>query len=284
MPQQFSLLIPVYNEGEKLRELMQDIQRELKLLSDFKLDKICIVASGDSQETKELVKDCDLPVVFTVEERRRGKAKAINQGLKHIESDLIVLVSGDLSLGTNTLPKVLEEFSDKEVGVVTGRPIPQESQQGFVSYFKTLVWNIHHYLSQVEPKAGEIVGLRNEIRGIPEKTAADEELIKSLMLGKGYKTVYQEEARVYNEGPKGARNLFKQRERISIGHLDLKERTGYISPSLGPYSLAQVLYYYLKDHRPNYLFLSCLWFELVARMSSLFKYYLLHRLWDKNRN
>lgn len=284
MSQQFSLLIPVYNEKDKFKRLLQNLQRELELLTDFKLGEIFVVASGDIKDVKTIIKRQPLPIKLLVEEKRGGKAKAIQLGLKQISTELVILTSGDLELRKGTIQKLLSKLTNRSVGAVTGKPVPKESKNGFLGYFKNLTWSLHHYVSQVEPKAGEILAFRNLITSPPEKTAADEEFLKYLILKQGYQVVYEEAAQVYNNGPNRISQLFNQRQRIYIGHLDLKQRTGYVAPSMDSPSLFKIILDYNRRQGIDIGFLFSLWFEFAARLSAFFKYHLFHinpYVWDK---
>ena len=272
MVNNFSIIVPVHNEGSKPRNLLQSIKENVGDLSKFSPEKILLVVSGDKNDLSNVRKEYDLPLEIIQQEERRGKANAINKGLRTLETDIIVLVSGDVILGDNTLKKLLHNLKSSENGVVTGKPLPNVEDGSFIDYFTELVWNLHDKISSIEPKAGEVLAFRNVINSLPEDTAADEEFIKALILKKGYKSRYSKDAIVYNKGPQKLSDLFEQRRRIYIGHLDLKSRTHYKSPSMDKISVLKALINYMKENKIGKYFFFSIMFESFARLDALSRY------------
>jgi len=276
------MIIPAYREGKKPVELLKTVEESE--LNDYDLEEIYLVIPGDTEPVKEFSKETDLPLKIIEEKERRGKASAINTGLRKIQNKRIVLSSADVLLEDKTLKKLLERLEEEKVGIVTARPVPLNNKDSFAGYFINTLWRLHHFVSKRHPKAGEIIAFKNVIDKLPENTAADEEFIKSKILMKGYKTKYEEEAIVYNEGPDIVSNLFNQRWRIFIGHLDLKKRSDYSAPSMRPAILLSSFLEYLKKEGLHlYLFFSVL-FELLARVNGWISYKLLGRspyIWKK---
>jgi len=276
MPKSFSMIIPAYREGKKPVELLKTVEESK--LNYYDLEEIYLVIQGDIGPVKKFSKETDLPLKIIEEKERRGKASAINTGLREIQNKRIVLSSADILLEDKTLKKLLERLEEEKIGIVTARPVPLNNKDSFAGYFINTLWRLHHLVSKRQPKAGEIIAFKNVIDRLPENTAADEEFIKSKMLMKGYRAKYEEEAVVYNEGPYNVSNLFNQRWRIFIGHLDLKKRKNYSAPSMKPSIILQSVFEYLqKEGIHPYFFVSAL-FELFTRTSAWLSY----KFFDKN--
>ncbi|MFB6076126.1 MAG: glycosyltransferase [Candidatus Aenigmatarchaeota archaeon] len=273
----FSIIIPTYNENIKTIKLLDSLKININNLKKFTLEKIYIVASGKTDKLKKYCKESALPIKLLIEKRRHGKAHAINLGLRELKEEYIILMSGDIILADDTIKKLLEKINDENIGAVTGRPIPNTQNENFVDYFVNLIWKLHNIISKEEPKAGEILAFKNVFARIPEDTAADEEFIKAILLDKGYSTSYARNAKIYNEGPKNISDLFEQRRRIFIGHLDLEKRMKYDVPTTNNSIILKSICEYLKREGLEFYLFAAIVFEFLSRIKGFFDYFILKR-------
>ncbi|MFP4116157.1 MAG: glycosyltransferase [Candidatus Aenigmatarchaeota archaeon] len=270
MSKKFSMIVPAHNEGKNLLKFLKNVEG-----SDFreeKLDEIIVIASGKTGYVEKICEKMSLPIRLLTQRARKGKAAAINEGLKEVETELVVLSSADIVLDRRAIAEVLKEIEKRDVGLVTVRPVPETEDGSFTDYFVELIWGLHHEISKKEPKAGEMIGFKNVIERIPEDTAADEEFIKAIVLKKGYESRYASDAVVFNRGPDNVPDLFKQRRRVYIGHLDLEKRGKYCVPSMKTFFLLEALSKYIRERGLHpYLPLSLI-FEVLARADAWVKY------------
>lgn len=273
----FSIIIPTHNEGKKTVKLLRSMDENTFNEKKFQLKKIYVVASGNINILNNFIENADLPIVLITEKERKGKAHAINLGLKQTDSKYIILMSGDILLGEKTVQKLLENLTGKNTGVVTGRPIPLADNDDFLGYFVNLIWRLHDLISQREPKAGEILAFKNLLNKIPEDTAADEEFIKAILRRNGYSAKYARNAKIYNEGPKNIPKLFEQRRRIFIGHIDLKERMKYSVPTTNSLIIFDSIIEYIKKEGFRPFLIAAIIFELFARFKGFIDYYILNK-------
>lgn len=276
------MIIPAYKEERRPVRLLETVEESK--LGEYEPEEIFVVVCGNVEPVKDFSEETELPVRIIEEEERQGKAAAINTALGAVESERVVLSSADILLQENTLRELLKGLEEDKVGIITAHPVSMDSSDSFRGYFNNLIWNLHHYVSKKDPKAGEIIAFENVIETLPENTAADEEFIKSKILDKGYESRYSEKAVIYNRGPENVARLFDQRWRIFIGHLDLENRTNYSPSSMRTGTLMKSVLEYLKENGPHpYILLSML-LELSARSNAWISYKLLRRnpyIWDK---
>ena len=159
--------------------------------------------------------------------RREGKALAINRFLAAASGNIIVLESADTVPEAGALDRLVAPFEASEVGMTGARPIPVNPPDTFIGYAVHLMWSLHHAVSLVRPKLGELVAFRNVIPKIPEDTAVDEAVIESIVTKLGYQLNYVPEAVVRNKGPDSIREFIRQRRRIAAGHTHLAREYGY---------------------------------------------------------
>jgi biofilm PGA synthesis N-glycosyltransferase PgaC len=260
-----------YNDEKNIGKLLDALKvygREAK--------KIIVVASGCTDGTEQIVRirmNADKRIELITQTKKEGKASAINLIIKKSQTEIITLVSADVMITDRTIPELLKPFSDKNVGVVGGRPIPTNRADSFCGFFVNLQWKLHHEISLSNPKVGENIAFRNVVGGIPFDTAVDEAYIEALIRKKGYKTVYAPDSVVYNRGPDNFRELITQRKRIYIGHLDLAKREGYRTSTMNTWRLVRLIFREIRtDPTRAHLIIASMILEVGIRLSAYFDY------------
>jgi cellulose synthase/poly-beta-1,6-N-acetylglucosamine synthase-like glycosyltransferase len=199
-------------------------------LAGFELLEIVVVASGCTDRTEAIVRERalrDPRVRLLVQERREGKASAVNLFLAEARGELLVLESADTLPRRDSLQRLLEPFADPKVGMTGARPHPVNRGQSFMSYVAHFLWWMHHNLALGQPKLGELVAFRRVVRAIPVDTAVDEAAIEAIVQRAGLRIHYADTAIVFNRGPDDVRDYLTQRRRIVAGHLHLRHTQGY---------------------------------------------------------
>jgi poly-beta-1,6-N-acetyl-D-glucosamine synthase len=202
--------------------------------SSVRVEEVIVVASGCTDGTVATVADIaqhEPRVRLCVQEKREGKASAINLFLTQATSPVVVLSGADIIPETSALEHLCGPFKDPQVGMVGGRPVPVNDPYTFMGHAVHLLWRLHDCLARIEPKLGEIIAFRNVISGIPT-TSVDEISIQALISQLGYQLVYEPACIVHNKGPVTVPDFVKQRRRIYAGHLQVREQQKYDAPTM----------------------------------------------------
>jgi len=213
-----SVGIMAYNEEANIASAIDAIVKQRT--SSSHITELIVVASGCTDRTAEIVASVgrdDPRVRLITEERRQGKASAINLFVATAQSPVLLMVSADVLVKDGTLDALLRHFHDPGVGMVGGHPIPVNDETTFLGYAVHLLWRLHDRLAREAPKLGEIVAFRNVVPRIPPDTAVDEISIQALITQLGYRLVYEPEGVVYNHGPStvgGSREPCKAQDRL----------------------------------------------------------------------
>src|SRR6266702_1184074 len=195
-----------------------------------RLEEVIVVASGCTDRTVPIVLEMALQeprVRLCIQEKREGKASAINLFLKEAISPVVVLIGADVLPEASALEYLCAPFKDPKIGMVGGRPLPINDPETFMGHAIHLLWRLHDRLARIYPKLGEVIAFRNVISGIPTDSAVDEISIQALISQLGYKLIYKPECVVYNKGPVTVRDFLKQRRRIYAGHLKVLKQQNY---------------------------------------------------------
>lgn len=228
-----SIGIMAYNEEKNIGALLETLLTQN--LHIAKIKEIIVVSSACTDRTNEIVKEFskrDKRIKLITQEKREGKASAVNEFLKNATGDICILESGDTIPLENTIEGLCKPFLNPKMGMTGGRPIPVNDKSNFIGFAGHLIWDLHHELALKDPKLGELIAFRNVVEEIPKDTAVDEAHIESIIRQKGYELEYAPDAVCYNKAPETVRDFLKQRRRIYAGHLHLRKETGYAPSSM----------------------------------------------------
>ena len=223
-----SIGVMAYNEEANIRFVLEALLNQR--LSTCKIVEIVVVASGCTDQTGDIVRsiaESNNLVELIVQERREGKASAINLFLSGTKGDIIILESGDTIPEEDTIENLVKPFLDHDIGMTGAHPIPVDPGNTFMGFTAQLFWRLHHEVALAHPKLGELIAFRNVVREIPEDTAVDEASIEALITNAGYRIYYAKDAIVHNKGPETVRDFLRQRRRITAGHKHLKATKNY---------------------------------------------------------
>lgn len=220
----FSIGIPCYNEAANIEKLLDRLL--MFASSGYILEEIIVIASGCTDGTPDIVRSkmrSDPRIRLLVQEKREGKASAVNLFISSSLSPILVMLSGDILPRTGALEEILKAFNDPKTGVAAGQIVPLNDPGDFIGYYVGLFWRLHHRLALNGFKAGEVVAFRKVITEIPVNTATDETWIVMQVLGQGFISRYVPEAVFYNRGPENLADFFKVRRRHLIGYHHMKK-------------------------------------------------------------
>jgi glycosyltransferase involved in cell wall biosynthesis len=237
-----SVGIMAYNEEANIGDAIESILEQR--LSSGQITELIVVASGCEDRTTEIVAELashDPRVRLISQERREGKASAINLFIGEARSPVLIMVSGDVLVKQGTIESLLAHFDDPAVGMVGGHPTPVNDEATFMGHAVHLQWRLHDRIARQSPKLGEIVAFRNVVPSIPLDTAVDELSIQGLVAHLSYRLVYEPGAVVYNRGPTTVGDFLRQRRRIYAGHLRIRDQQDYEAPTMSAWRIFRAL-------------------------------------------
>lgn len=249
-----SICITAHNEEANIGKLLDLVLNQQ--LEQVEIGEILVVASGCTDNTEDIVRQYeqkDGRIRLLVQERREGKASAINLYIREAREDVLVLSSADLQPELDVVEKLVRPFTDPEMGMSNCRPVPVNDKETFMGFVAHLLWDLHHIINERGGfKAGEMIAFRNAFVRIPQHTAVDEASIEPLIRGQGYYVTYIPDAIVHNKGPETAADFLRQRRRIYAGHLEVREMLGYAVSTMSGTTILRALLSNL-DWRPKAL-------------------------------
>jgi len=143
-----SVVIPVYNERETVREIVEKV-----LNLDFVVE-IIIVDDGSTDGTKELLEQTkfDERVKRFFHDRNLGKGAALRTGFGHVTGEIVAIQDADLEYDPNEFIEMIRPIRDGVADVVYGSRLSGGKPQrvhlfwhrmgnGFLTFMTDLLYN-----------------------------------------------------------------------------------------------------------------------------------------------
>jgi glycosyltransferase involved in cell wall biosynthesis len=114
-----SIVIPVFNEEESIKELYNQISKALK---DQKTYEIIFIDDGSSDKSNKIIIDLsieDSRVKLIRFFRNFGKSAALSEGFKYAKGDVIITMDADLQDDPDEIPNLLKKL-DEGYDLVSG--------------------------------------------------------------------------------------------------------------------------------------------------------------------
>jgi len=277
-----SICVPAYNEEKNIKKILAALL--IQKTKRISINKIVVVSSASTDRTDKIVsKFCrkSRRIILIKQKTREGKSSAINEFLKIIKDPIVVIQSADTVPQKNTIENLCSPLvKDPKIGMTGGAPFPVNDKDTFIGYIIHCWWWFHRNI----PRFGEIIAFRNIIAEIPIKILVDEAFVQAIIVKKGFKAVYIDEARVFNKGAENLADLIKQRRKLFIGHANLYEREGVRISNMTKSSLRLLLFEYkLKNFKELTWLIGGIFIEIYARFLGLYDHHVKNinpYIWD----
>ncbi len=247
------ILLPFFRE--KKRSIYRTINSILK--QSYPRDKISIyfIVNHDDDNTNKIIEeayqslneyDIKAKIIRVETNRRKGKPAAINQALKHVDEEHIIIFDADDSFPSDYLNKTVSLLQNNDVSAVTTKVY--RLGEGLLSSLltiDTILWYdvilpLIYNIGSVIPLSGEGLAIKKsyiqKMGGFPEKLTEDAFLSIKIAEKRG-KTEYLSNSFIIERTPKNIIAHLKQRIRWIQGFYEslvyLLLRTGRIP--LRPY-------------------------------------------------
>lgn len=160
-----SIIIPIYNEEESIKELYGEIKSSLN--NNSLSHEIIAINDGSRDKSLEILKeiantDSDFKIIDF--RKNYGQTAAISAGIDLAQGDILIPIDADLQNDPNDIPKLLAEI-DKGFDVVSGwrknrhdnltRKIPSKIANWLISHITKV--KLHDYGCTIKAYKKEIV-------------------------------------------------------------------------------------------------------------------------------
>lgn len=190
--------------------------------------KELVVATPNRHLAREL-EGLDKRLVVLLENKREGKAIAINRIIRRATGDILVLASADIELGRDSISKLVQSLADNESwGAVDSRVELVNGDSKLMDRVGTLLWEVHNQiLDQLDGDirlghvAGDLWAVRRDLIEEIPNTINDDAYLALKIQRKGSTIHRVETSLVWIVGPRSPSDYVAQRSRILLGHFHL---------------------------------------------------------------
>lgn len=217
-----TLLIAAYNEESVVHDKMANT-----LNLDYPKEKLKVLwvtdGSTDSTNTELLKYDC---VEILYESKRGGKTAALNRGISHVTTPLIVFTDANTMINSTAILEIVSLFSSPNVGCVAcEKRIAMNSRDSASAGGEGIYWKYESKLKELDARlftavgaAGELYAIRRELyESIENDTLLDDFVLSMKIAGKGYKIEYCKSAFAVESGSYDMKEERKRKIRIAAG-------------------------------------------------------------------
>ena len=223
-----SIIMVVRNEEEILKTKLQNL-----LSLDYPADRcqIVVVSDGSTDRTGDLLRQyADDPRVHVVlNQLAKGKASGLNDALEIAQGEIVMFTDARQMIEPAALRLLVENFSDPEVGCVSGELMLGEPAKGESAQGLGLYWRVEKRIRELESESGSVVGAtgavyaaRREFLGqVPAGTILDDVYLPMQVVRQGKRVIFDGRALAWDKPNLGAGREFSRKVRTLSGNYQL---------------------------------------------------------------
>ena len=239
--QKISVIVPAYNEEKSIAASIESL-----LTQDYGNYEVVVVDDGSKDRTYEIATTFEGPKVKIIHQENRGKAEALNAGIRSSAGTIILTVDADTRLNLGALTAIAARFAtEPRLGALSGN-VKVDNPHGLLQRLQELEYTTgigltrkgQSMLASVMIVPGPIAAFRKEavekVSYFSSHTFAEDFDITLAILKERYRVEYEDRAIAYTIAPRGVEDLIKQRRRWYRGmmqvlskHEDMFFRTRY---------------------------------------------------------
>ncbi|GAA2909083.1 bi-functional transferase/deacetylase [Actinoplanes cyaneus] len=217
-----TVIVPAYNEKECIADTLRSLVASTHPIT------IVVVDDGSDDGTAEIAEALGHPNVEVVRQANGGKSSALNNGIAHARTEVVVMMDGDTVFEPDTVRLLVQPFADAEIGAVAGNA-KVANRNSMVAIWQHIEYVVGFSIDRraydvmrcMATVPGAIGAFRREalaqVNGLSDDTLAEDTDLTVAIIRAGWRVVYEERARAWTEAPASMSQLWRQRYRWSYG-------------------------------------------------------------------
>ena len=245
-----TLFVAAYNERDYLDEKVNN-SRNLEYPKE-KVTQLW-VTDGSDDGTPDLLKAYgDVTVLH--EPARNGKIAAMNRGMQHVKTPIVIFSDGNTTLGKESIREIVRLFRNPKVGCVSGeKRIYSKDADSAAGAGEGMYWRYESQLKKWDAElysvvgaAGELFAIRTSLwQEVEKDTLLDDFMVSLRVAMKGYTIQYNPEAYAIENASANVKEELKRKIRISTGGIQSVVR---LAPLLNFFKYGTLSFQYIS-HR-----------------------------------
>jgi heptosyltransferase-2 len=221
--QKITILITAFKE----KNLGKTIESVLNQKTEHEYD---VLVSAPDEETLKIARLYEKKnKVRIFRDPGKGKSYALNMIFNKIDTDILILTDGDVTISDNAVGEIIKMFDDPEIGCLTGRPIPVEKKDKKYGYWANFLFEAAHLMRKSEFLSNSFIECSGYLFAFRKKSiskipvdVAEDAVIPYFFWEKGYRIGYAENAQVFVKNADNLKDWMSQKTRTSRAHETLK--------------------------------------------------------------
>lgn len=228
VPRTLSIVIVANNEAKNLPRKLAGL---LSCAKSEWIQEILIGSDGSTDETAAVIgPHIDSRVRLIEFPERRGKPAVLNELIPQCSGELVLLADARQEFDVNCLERLLENFADSHVGVVSGELVLRsQSNQTAAAEGIGFYWKYEKFIRKCEscfrgvPGAtGACYVIRKSLfRAIPDQTILDDVAIPMQAVVQGYHCLFEPGAMIFDTPSRSTRQESVRKRRTIAGAAQL---------------------------------------------------------------
>ena len=212
-----TVLVSAYNEEKVISD---KVKNALRL--DYPPDKLDVLISSDgsSDRTNDIVAGISDARVVLLEHPRIGKSACLNRSVPFAKGDVILFTDANAMFPESLLSKVVRNFIDPDIGLVTGSTLYQSGEDGRAStdaYAKLEKWTKYgeSRVSSCVGADGAVFAIRKELYRPLKNDDINDFIIPLNIVRLGRRVVTDPHVFCIEESTNETQNAFRRQVRIT---------------------------------------------------------------------
>ncbi len=213
-----SVIIPTKDAGKILYRLLTSLINQ-----SLKPDQLIIIDSSSKDNTVKIASEFKADII-QIKEEEFDHGRTRNLGASVATGDILIFMTQDaIPENEKTLESLIAPLCEPSVGAVYARQIPRDDSNPVEKYFRLFNYPAYRMVKEINGKydvrkfffSDVCSAIRRsvfkDIGGFPEDTIMNEDMLLAVkLLKKGYKIVYEPNAKVYHSHNYSFPLLFKR--------------------------------------------------------------------------
>jgi biofilm PGA synthesis N-glycosyltransferase PgaC len=230
-----SIVVMAHNEAERIGSRIENL-----LALDYPRDKVEIVigSDGSTDDTVErALQYAQYGVTVHAFNQHRGKPATINAVVPMVHGDIVVFADARQRFEPQTIRELVANFADRQVGAASGELVLAATDgTAAAGHGTAFYWRYEKFIRSTEGRADSTIGAtgaiyairRDLFEPIPDDTLLDDVLIPLRIVRRGYRVVFEPNARALDYASSTARQEFVRKTRTIAGMFQLMAREGWL--------------------------------------------------------
>jgi len=218
-----SILLSAFNEEKVIAKKMENL-----LSLDYPVEKLEVLvgSDGSTDHTAAILAEYKGEKVAVVAlSERGGKPRMLNLLSQQAGGEILVFTDARQKIDREAIRYLVRNFSDPEIGCVSGE-LMLEGTNGAVAKGLGFYWRYEKFIRSRESQVDSVMGATGALYAVrrslylplPEETILDDLYLPMQAVSKGYRTLFEGKAWVYDDASSTPRQEYERKVRTLAGN------------------------------------------------------------------